>query len=109
MDLPVIVGSFNIKFMEPTITGSIYLDMLEHFLQPLLESDGIKSTIVLQKDSAPPHFAQIVRHYLDELFPNRSVGLRSLWAPRATDLTHLDFFYWGFMKTKVYAVKIHAI
>jgi hypothetical protein len=29
-----------------------------------------------------------------------------LWAPRSPDLTPLDFFVWGFIKSKVYKTKV---
>ncbi|KAJ9592346.1 hypothetical protein L9F63_001115 [Diploptera punctata] len=98
-------------FMENTITGTTYLDMLQQFLQPQLEDDGILGSVVFQQDGAPPHFARIVRDYLHEVFPGRWIGRGSvrMWAPRSPDLTPLDFFAWGFIKAEVYRVKIQSI
>ena len=98
-------------FAERTITGEIYLDMLQQYLEPQLISDGIIDTVVYQQDGAPPHFATIVRNYLNETFPDRWIGRGSqrLWAPRSPDLNPLDFFVWGFLKSKVYRVKIRSI
>ena len=44
-------------FVENTVTGGMYLDMLEEFLEPQLQQDGILGTLVYQQDGAPPHFA----------------------------------------------------
>ena len=49
-------------------TGNIYLNMLELFLEPQLQDDVILDTVVFQQDGAPPHFAHIVREYLNEAF-----------------------------------------
>ena len=56
-------------------------------------------------------FALIVREYLNQAFPGRWIGRGSprMWAPRSPDLTPLDFFAWGFIKAKVYQVKIHTL
>ncbi|PSN41972.1 hypothetical protein C0J52_10538 [Blattella germanica] len=70
--------------------GDMYFDMLQLFLQPQLEQDGIIDTVVLQQDGAPPHFALAVHEYIND----RWIGRASprIWAPRSPDLTPLDFF-----------------
>jgi hypothetical protein len=47
-------------FAEASVTGPVYLDMLEQFLEPQLFSDGIFDTVVLQQEGAPCHYALIV-------------------------------------------------
>ncbi|KAJ8943679.1 hypothetical protein NQ318_015167 [Aromia moschata] len=40
-------------------------------------------------DGAPPHFARIVREYLNEQFPGRWIGINDApisWPPRSPDL-----------------------
>lgn len=98
-------------FGEPTITGNSYLDMLQQFLEPQLVANGILDTVVYQQDGAPAHFALIVRDYLNATFPGRWIGRGStrLWASRSPDLTPLDFFVWGFVKSQVYRVKIRDV
>ena len=98
-------------FIENTITGGTYLDMLEEFLEPHLQQDGILGTVVYQEDGAPPHFALPVREYLNRTFPNRWIGRGSprLWAARSPDLTPMDFFLWGFVKDKVYRTKVRNL
>jgi hypothetical protein len=51
-----------------------------------------------------------VRHYLDESFPNRWLGRGGpvAWTPRSPDLTPLDYYLWGHMKTLVYKTKVDS-
>lgn len=60
-----------------------------------------------QQDGAPPHYAAEVRAYLDEVFPDRWIGRRGFieWPARSPDLTPLDFFLWGYLKSKVFKTK----
>ena len=80
-----------------TVTGNVFLDMLEQFLEPQLISDGIMDTVVFQQGGAPPHFAITVRDYLNQAFPGRWLGRaeQMMWPPRSTDLTPLDFLPGG--------------
>ena len=61
-------------FVENTVTGGTYLDMLEQVLEAQLQQDGILSTVVYQQDGAPLHFALPVREYLNRTFSNRWIG-----------------------------------
>ena len=56
------------------------------------------------QDGAPPHRRRIVTERLAELFGDRINALNRLveWPPRSPDLTPLDFFLWGHLKSKVY-------
>jgi hypothetical protein len=40
-------------FMETTITGIVFLDMLQHFLIPHLDEDGQEGRVHFQQDGAP--------------------------------------------------------
>ena len=105
----VLYGPF--MFVENTVTGGMYLDMLEQFLKPQLQQDCILGTVVYQQDGAPPHFGLPVREYLNRTFPNRWIGRGSprLWAARSPDLTPMNFFLWGFIKGKVYRMKVRNL
>ncbi|PSN33103.1 hypothetical protein C0J52_19410 [Blattella germanica] len=98
-------------FNEKTVTGIVYLDMLQQFLEPQLIQDGIIHDVVFQQDGAPCHYANIMKDYLNDRFPNRWIGRggNRPWAPRSPDLTPLDFFAWGFIKSKVYQNKINDL
>lgn len=100
-----IVGPF---FFDENVTGETYLTMLQNELVPTLRilfPDNLDPNLFdqqmwFQHDGAPPHFAQIVRTYLNEVFPNRWIGRRGPieWPARSPDLTPLDFFMGIFKK-----------
>ena len=60
-----------------------------------------------QQDGAPPHNHRDVTSFLNERLPNRWIGRRSFvkYPPSSPDLLPLDFFLWGYLKYKVYALK----
>ena len=82
-------------FAEATVTGTVYLDMLEQFLESQLLTDGILDTVVFQQDGAACHYAIIVPDYLDRRSPRRCIGRGGTqpWAARSPDLTLLDFSF----------------
>ena len=63
-----------------------------------------------QHDGAPPHYTRHVRDYLNESFHNRWLGRGGpvAWPPRSPDLTPLDYYLWGHMKTLVYETKVES-
>lgn len=99
-------------FFEGNITAARYFDFLRFDLMPALtamfphdhEPNVPHQDIWFQQDGAPPHFGINVRQYLDVTFPGRWIGRRGAieWPPRSPDLTPLDFFLWGYLKSKVY-------
>jgi hypothetical protein len=46
-------------FEEPTVTGMIYLDMLEHWLMPQLTEDS--NGYIFQEDGCPAHYQRCGR------------------------------------------------
>jgi hypothetical protein len=42
------------SFVEPTVTGMNYVDLLQLWLMPQLQEDS--KDIIFQQDGAPPHF-----------------------------------------------------
>lgn len=104
-----IIGPY---FFNETLNGERYLEFLNNFLVPTLKRlfpdndnpDQIDRNIWYQQDGAPPHFAVEVRAYLNEVFPNRWIGRRGAieWPARSPDMTPLDYFLWGYLKSKVY-------
>ena len=91
-------------FNEDTIKSDEYLDMLRHWCLPQLPDD-----IIFMQDGAPPHWALVVRAYLNAHFPQQWIGRAAdrddaliRWPPRSPDLTPCDFFLWGYIKGKVF-------
>ena len=88
-----------------TVTSSRYRCMLEDFLLPELRRKRIsRRKAWLQQDGATPHTALSVLNFLQSKFPGKviSKGGDFRWPPRSPDLSPLDFFLWGYLKTEVY-------
>ena len=82
--------------------------MLTEHVYPKLLTLPNASNVLFMQDGAPPHWAQRVRDWLNETFPDRWIGRggpgdTNINCPaRSPDLTPMDFFVWGFIKSKVY-------
>ncbi|XP_076246520.1 histone-lysine N-methyltransferase SETMAR-like [Calliopsis andreniformis] len=104
-----IIGPF---FLSPSLTAAEYLEFLQNHLSTLLEDVplNVRQQMLLQQDGAPPHFGQQVRQYLNQRFEGRWIGRSGSipWPPRSPDLNPFDFFLWGYIKQKVYAVEIDS-
>jgi hypothetical protein len=96
-------------FTEAAVTGNSFLDMLEKYLLPQLNTNY--EDYILQLDGAPPplHFHTNVQVLLNRVLPqcwirHASNGDNNLfiWPPRSPDLTAYNFFLWGFVKNSVY-------
>jgi len=109
-----IVGPF---FIAGNLRGDMYLDMLENTIEPriteIIENDVnySENDIHFQQDGAPPHYVAPVRQFLDTHFPNQWIGRRGPieWPPRSPDLSPLDYFLWGHLKSKVFSTKPNSI
>lgn len=95
-------------FFNRTLTIEIYLDFLSNILPELLEDVplNIRRIMWIQHDGAPAHFSRQVLRFLNRNYPDRWIGRGSRfpWPPRSPDLTKLDFFFWGFIKSVVYNI-----
>ena len=71
--------------------------MIEQYVVPQLQQDGILDTIIYQQDSAPPHWAILVREQLNYMFNDRWCGRDwpIPWPPNSPDLTTPDYFCMG--------------
>ncbi|GBM10111.1 hypothetical protein AVEN_92930-1 [Araneus ventricosus] len=92
---------------ERSVTSNVYLDMIEVWLMPQLDSDS--TDYIFQQDGAPPHWSTEVRTFLNQRLPKRWIGRSGdadddfcSWPPRSPDLTPCDFFLWGYLKDRVY-------
>lgn len=103
-----IVGPF---FLEGNLTGEMYLGLLEDTIDPMLtdiienDQNYLEDQLIFQQDGAPAHYALPVRQYLDQHFPGHWIGRRGSieWPPRSPDLSPLDFFLWGHLKSRIYS------
>ena len=96
-------------FVFDNLTRNTYEVFLRNELPGLLEYIPlmIKSQIYFQHDGAPPHYTWRVREHLNKSFSNRWLGRGGpvAWPPRSPDLTPLDYYLWGHMKTLVYETR----
>jgi hypothetical protein len=104
-----IIGPF---FTRDSITGDFYLELLRDHVLPELQGHPAFDRLVFMQDGAPPHYATIVRDWLDEHFPLRWIGRGSpinmapiRWPPYSPDLTPMDFWLWGYVKSRIYATQ----
>lgn len=93
-------------FYDGNLTAVMYLEFLQNVLQEFLEDLPLllRQSLYFQQDGAPAHNGIIVRNYLRETFNRRWIGTHGpvQWPPRSPDITPLDFFLWGHLKTVVY-------
>ena len=104
-----IIGPF---FFRQSIDGEDYLNMIGEEIVPALRQlqryRGRRNNqfrrIWWAQDGAPPHRRRFVTDRLAELFGDRVIALNHVveWPPRSPNLTPLDFFLWGYLKSKVY-------
>lgn len=98
--------------LPPRLTGTVYLNFLRYTLPELLDELplDIRRNLWFQHDGAPAHFSHVVREHLDDRFRGRWIGRGSdvNWPARSPDLTPLDFFLWGHMKSLVYETPVQS-
>jgi hypothetical protein len=98
-------------FEDETVNKQNYLNMLQNYFYPIMQRKRLHKKMIFQQDGAPAHFSKDVRSWLDEKFDDRWIGRGGpiSWAPRSPDLTPLNFFLWGYIKTKIYKTKVNDI
>ena len=108
-----IIGPF---FIEGNLTGEAYREMLNNLIEPSIvyevenqrDLEGNlnldEDLLHFQQDGAPPHYAVVAREWLDRFYPRQWIGRRGPieWPPRSPDLTPMDFFLWGYIKSIVF-------
>lgn len=93
-----------------TVNAERYQSMLRDFLWTQLSHIDV-SDVYFQQDGATCHTTRENITFLQSKFPQRVISRNSdfNWPPRSCDLTPLDFFLWGFLKSRVYANKPQTI
>lgn len=107
-------GLLDNKLVGPYIfdgsqNGVSYQHFLNNTLPELLEDVSIQSLVRMfyQHDGAPPHRSQAVVQTLRNRFKKKLIAHRGPvnWPPRSPDLTPMDYFLWGYIKSEVYKIK----
>lgn len=98
--------------LPPRLDSDKYLVFLQEVLPELLTDvpAPVRRRMWFQQDGAPSHYGRCVRDHLDRTFPNRWIGRGGpvAWPPRSPDLSPLDFFLWGAMKSLVYDTPVNS-
>lgn len=102
-----VIGPF---FFDETVNGDRYREMLTKFLWPKLNELDLDN-MWFQQDGATSHTARDTIELLKQMFGERVISKNAdvPWPPRSCDLTPLDFFLWGFLKSRVYASRPGSI
>ncbi|GFX41470.1 putative transposable element [Trichonephila clavipes] len=104
-----IIGPYFFKNDEGhnvTVNGDRYRAMITNFFFPELNNHDVQE-LWFQQDGATCHTARATIDLLKDTFGDRLI-LRFgpvNWPPRSCDLTPLDYFLWGYVKSLVYADK----
>jgi hypothetical protein len=79
-----------------------HLDMLELFA--VLQIVHLQPNFFFQQDSASPWRGFTVRESLNKTLPTRWIGWDGPihWSPHSPSVTPLDFFFWGYVKDKIF-------
>lgn len=101
-----IIGPFffeNDEGATVTVNGDRYRAMLNEFLFPKIEENGMDD-VWFQQDGATCHTANITIDLLRTVFENRVISRNGdvNWPSRSCDLTPLDYYLWGAVKDKCY-------
>ncbi|GFU65630.1 putative DD41D transposase [Trichonephila clavipes] len=89
-----------------TVNGDRYRAMITNFFIPELNNHDVQE-LWFQQDGATCHTARATIDLLKDAFGDRLISRFGPvnWPPRSCDLTPLDYFLWGYVKSLVYADK----
>ncbi|GFS73596.1 uncharacterized protein TNCV_3742761 [Trichonephila clavipes] len=89
-----------------TVNGDRYRAMITNFFIPELNNHDVQE-LWFQQDGATCHTARATIDLLKDTLGDRLISRFGPvnWPPRSCDLTPLDSFLWGYVKSLVYADK----
>ncbi|GFW41291.1 putative DD41D transposase [Trichonephila clavipes] len=104
-----IIGPYFFKNDEGhnvTVNGDRYRAMITNFFIPELNNRDVQE-LWFQQDGATCHTARATIDLLKDTLGDRLISRFGPvnWPPRSCDLTPLDYFLWGYVKSVVYADK----
>ncbi|GFW46720.1 DUF4817 domain-containing protein [Trichonephila clavipes] len=94
------------KCHNVTVNGDRYRAINTNFFIPELNNHDVQE-LWFQQDGATCHTARAIIDLLKDTFGDRLISRFGPvnWPPRSCDLTPLDYFLWGYVKSLVYADK----
>ncbi|GFV37867.1 transposable element Tc3 transposase [Trichonephila clavipes] len=104
-----IIGPYFFKNDEGhnvTVNSERYRAMITNFFIPELNNHDVQE-LWFQQDGATCHTARATIDLLKDTFGDRLISRFGPvnWPPRSRDLTPLDYFLWGYVKSLVYVAK----
>ncbi|GFU92839.1 transposable element Tc3 transposase [Trichonephila clavipes] len=104
-----IIGPYFFKNVEGhnvTVNGDRYRAMITNFFIAELNNHDVQEQW-FQQDGATCHTARATIDLLKDTFGDHLISRFGPvnWPPRSCDLTPLDYFLWGYVKSLVYADK----
>ncbi|GFW84899.1 putative transposable element [Trichonephila clavipes] len=89
-----------------TVNGDRYRAMINNFFIPELNNHDVQE-LWFQKDGTICNIARATIDFLKDTFGDHLISRFGPvnWPPRWRDLTPLDYFWWGYVKSLVYADK----
>ncbi|GFY34620.1 putative transposable element [Trichonephila clavipes] len=104
-----IIGPYFFKNDEGhnvTVNGDRYRAIINNFFIPELNNHDVQE-LWFQQDGATCHTARATMDLLKDTFGDRLISRFGPvnWPPKSCDLTPLDYFLWGYVKSLVYADK----
>ncbi|GFX83568.1 uncharacterized protein TNCV_325171 [Trichonephila clavipes] len=89
-----------------TVNGDRYRALITNFFIPELNNHDVQE-LWFQQDGATCHTARATIDLSKDTFADRLISRFGPvnWPPRSCDLTLLDYFLWGYVKSLVYADK----
>ncbi|GFU85740.1 transposase [Trichonephila clavipes] len=86
--------------MNVTVNGVRYRAMITNFFIPELNNHDVQEQW-FQQDGATCHTARATIDLLKDTFGDRLISRFGPvnWPPRSCDLTPLDYFLWGYVKS----------
>ncbi|GFU86822.1 transposable element Tc3 transposase [Trichonephila clavipes] len=108
-----IIGPYFFKNEEGhnvTVNDDRYRAMITNFFIPELKNHDVQE-LGFQQDGAACHTARATIDLLKDTFGDRLISrfVPVNWPPRSCDLTPLDYFLWGYVKSLVYADKLQTL
>jgi hypothetical protein len=104
-------------FFKETVNSQWYLHMLRANFVQLMATQLLIHTQWFMQDSAMPHPANVMLDFLKTIFGPLVMShhyldhhnCRHFWPPLSPDLNPCDFFLWGFLKEKMFPMKLQNI
>ncbi|GFY14472.1 uncharacterized protein TNCV_1315261 [Trichonephila clavipes] len=96
----------NVEGHNVTVNGDRYRAMITNFFIPEWNNHDVQE-LWFQQDGATCHTARATIDLLKDTFGDRLISRFGPvnWPPRSCDLTPLDYFLWGYVKSLVFADK----